>query len=162
MATPNVLDLVPHVGIGPLHLGMTTAEADEALRTLPGAGARKSHRSAHYFFDAALQFGLGESGRIQFIGLAEHPQVLCRYHGHDVFDTPAPELFALIAARESAKHVYQAAEYLFPDQVVTLYEADEQYDRKGKESRPIWGQVGVGNAEYLAAVRAIRGGTAAG
>ena len=162
MVTPNVLDLVPHVGIGPLHLGMTVAEADEALRPLVGAGVRKSHWSVNYFFDAALQFELGESGRIQFIGLAEHPKVLCRYHGHDVFDTPAPELFALVAARESGRHLYRDAEYLFPDQIVTLYEADEQYDRKGNKSRPIWDQVGVGNSEYLAAIRAIRGGMAAG
>jgi hypothetical protein len=162
METPNVLDLVPHVGIGPLHLGMTVAEADEALRALAGAGVRKSHRSTHGFFDGALQFELGKSGRIQFIGVAEHHMVLCRYDGHDVFDTPAPELFALITAHETGKHQYKSVEYLFPDQIVTLYEADEQYDRKGKESRPIWGQIGVGNKEYLAAIRAILGGTAAG
>jgi len=162
MAEPHELDLVPHLGIGPLRLGMTVAEADAAVGALDGAGVRKSRRSLHYFFDAALQFELGGSGRIQFIGVANHPRLLCRYYGHDVFDTPAPELFALIAARETGEHSYRSAEYLFPDQVVTLYEAAEQYDRKGNGSRPVWGQVGVGNAEYVAAIRAIRGGAAPG
>lgn len=158
MANLHQFDLVPHVGLGPLHLGMTVAEADAAIGTLPGAGTRSSRGSLHYFFDAALQFELGKSGRIQFIGLADHPQILCRYRGQDVFDIPAPDLFALIASQEKQTHKYRSAEYVFPDQIVTLYEADEQYDRKGNESRPIWGQVGLGNAEYLAPKR---GATAA-
>ena len=162
MVKPHEFDLVPHVGIGPLHLGMTIAEADAAVGPLAGAGARGSRRSVHLFFDAALQFEVGASGRIQFIGLADHPRVLCRYRGQDVFDTPAPELFALMAAHENSTHQYRSAGYLFPDQVITLYQADEQYDRKRNGSRPVWGQVGVGNGEYMAAVRAIRGGAAAG
>ncbi len=159
MAQPHEFELVPHVGIGPLHLGMTVAEADAAIGAFAGAGARTSHGSVHYLFDAALQFEVNESGRIQFIGLANHPQILCRYRGQDVFDIPAPELFALIAAHEKSKHHYRSAEYLFPDQIITLYEADEQYDQKGNESRPIWGQVGLGNDEYL---KAVGGDAAAG
>jgi hypothetical protein len=140
---------------------MTVADADATVGALAGAGVRKSRGLVHYFFDNALQFEVGESGRIQFIGLAGHPRVQCRYHGHDVFDTPAPELFALIAAHEKDEHRYRSAEYLFPDQIITLYEAAEQYDRNGNGSRPIWGQVGEGTIEYLAAVRAIRGSAAA-
>ncbi len=141
---------------------MTVAEADAVLGGIPGAGARKSRKTVHYSFDASLQFEVGESGRIQFIGLASNPDVISRYNGHDVFDTPAPELFELIAAHESVNHEYDPSEYLFPDQIITLYEADEQYDQVQHESRPIWGQVGVGNDEYLAAIRAIRGESAAG
>ena len=38
---------------------------------------------------------------------------------------------------------------------VTLYEADEQYDHKGGPSRVIWGQIGIGDARYLAAIDEI-------
>ena len=99
MADPHVFDLVPHVGIGPLRLGMTLAEADAAMGSLPGAGRRTSLRSLHYFFDAAMQFELGDSNTIQFIGLANDPGILCRYEGQDVFDIAAPDLFALVASR---------------------------------------------------------------
>jgi hypothetical protein len=152
MQTSHAFDLVPHVGIGPLHLGMTLAQADAALAPLAGAGARTSHGALHYLFDAALQFELGDSGTIQFIGLADHPLILCRYRGRDVFDMAATDLFALIAANETREHAFRNDEYLFPDQVVTLYEADERYDGKGNHSRPVWGQVGVGNADYLKAI----------
>ena len=64
MAKPHEFDLVPHVGIGPLHLGMSLAEADAAVGALAGAGARTSQGSVHYFFDAALQLEVGASGRI--------------------------------------------------------------------------------------------------
>src|SRR4029077_19778662 len=84
MAKPHEFELVPHVGIGPLHLGMTLAKADAAIRAFAGPGAPTSHGPVHYLCDAALQFELGESGRIHFIGLANHPQILCRYRGQDV------------------------------------------------------------------------------
>jgi hypothetical protein len=89
---------------------------------------------------------------VQFIGVADHPRIVCRYHGQDVFDVAASDLFALIAAGEKRKQRYRSEEYLFPEQIITVYQADEQYDRNGKGSRPVWGQVGVGNAEYLQAI----------
>jgi hypothetical protein len=98
MAMPYEIEIVPHRGIGPLRLGMTVAEADAAVGAFGDAGVRRSRGARHWYFDAALEFELGGSGRVQFIGVANHPKLACRYHGHDVFDTPAPELFALIAA----------------------------------------------------------------
>jgi hypothetical protein len=113
------------------------------------------------FFDSALQIEFGDSGRAHFIGVSNHPALLCLYEGRDVFNLAAPELFRLIASKEQAgAHTYSPLEYLFPQQIVTLYEADEQYDRKGNGSRPVFAEVGVGNAEYLAAVNAIGGGAA--
>lgn len=153
MAKAHVFDVLPHIGIGPVHLGMTVKEADASLRKVAGAGAREPIRSLHYYFDAALQFELGDSGRIQFIGLAHSPRILCQYRGHDVFDTAARDLFKLIAEHERRKPRFRSDEFLFEDQIITLYDADEQYDYKGKETRPVWGQIGVGNAEYLKALK---------
>lgn len=115
MNTSHDFDLVPRVGIGPLRLGMTLAEADAAVGGLPGAKARTSLNSVYYFFDAALQFELGRSGRVQFIGLSQHALIACRYHGQDVFDIAAPDLFALIAANDGGEHHYRSGEYSSPN-----------------------------------------------
>jgi len=164
MTTPLRFDIIPHVGIGPVRLGRSPTEVDAALAPLPGAmPAYKKFEHGRCFFRASLQIEFGGSGTVQFIGISENPDLFCAYEGHDVFDLAAPELFALIALRERTRtHHYSPLEYLFPDQVVTVYEADEQYDRKRGGTRPVFAEVGVGNAEYLAAIRAIRGVTAAG
>lgn len=147
---PLLFDLVPHVGIGPVRLGMTLAEVQAVLATLPNVGQRASRGNLHYAFDASLQFELGVRDTIHFIGLASHPRIVCRYLGHDVFDTPAAKLFNLIASREPSAHHYRDTEYVFPEQGITLYEADEQYDKRQAGKRMIWGQVGVGTAEFIA------------
>ncbi|EPJ81519.1 hypothetical protein CFII68_18785 [Pseudomonas sp. CFII68] len=46
---------------------------------------------------------------------------------------------------------------MFPNQILTLWDADEQYDRQGGERREVWGQVGIGTNAYMAAIRAIKG-----
>ena len=67
------------------------------------------------------------------------------------------EHHALIAGRDnSGDWPFDASGFVFPNQIVTLWEADEQYDRLGGEQRPIWALVGLGNQRYLEAVRAVK------
>lgn len=157
MATPLTFDIIPHVGIGPVLLGMTLDEVRMALADLPGAFPEvRKGQTIHCYFDVALQVSFGQSKLVEFIGVYNTALLLCKFEDHDVFDLPGPELFSLIASKErSDQHKYNSSEYLFPDQIVTLYEADEQYDRKRGELRPVFMEVGVGNAEYLAAIEAI-------
>ncbi|MNV81898.1 hypothetical protein D3C71_1755930 [compost metagenome] len=70
------------------------------------------------------------------------------YQGRNVFDTPAKDLFALAADLDaSGSHRFNRNEYMFPNQILTLWHADTQYDPR--ERRVIWGQVGLGDARYL-------------
>src|SRR5215218_7954230 len=133
MSKPLQFEIVPHIGIGPVRLGMSQAEVDAVLAPLPGAlPAISKSKEVRCYFQASLQIDFGESGTAQFIGVSSNADLLCLYDGRDVFDLAAPELFALIASHERTQtHTYSPLEYTFPDQVVTLYEADEQYDRKG-------------------------------
>jgi hypothetical protein len=167
MTSPVQLEITPHVGIGPVRFGMTRAEADAALSSLPGAtpGRPKGGRSATImcYFRASLQIEFDPDGTASFIEVSGDPATLCTYKGRDVFDLPAPELFALFATDDaSGPHAFNASEYLFPELIVALWEADEQYDRKGGESRAVYATVGVGDERYLEAIRKIRGRSAAG
>ncbi len=74
----------------------------------------------------------------------------------DVFSLEASELFSLVTAADgSGPHEFTASEYLFPGQIITLWDADEQYDRRGGETRPVWAQVGIGNPAYVEALSLI-------
>ena len=73
-----------------------------------------------------------------------------------MFSLSAGELFSLIASTDdSGAHEFTDSEYLFPGQIITLWDADEQYDRQGNETRPVWAQVGIGNSAYAEAIAAI-------
>jgi hypothetical protein len=145
---------------------MTRAEVEATLATVPGALPRhqKGPSSAiECYFRSSLQIEFNADGTASFIDVWCHPAMLCTYKGRDVFDLAAPDLFALFAGDDtSGPHAYDAAEYLFPELIVALWDADEQYDRKGNESRPVYATVGIGDERYLAAIRKIRGRWAAG
>ena len=152
-----VLNLVPHSGAGPVLLGSSRGQAREALLAL-GFPLEWSRDSTDYFCESAIQTDCGPDDRVSFIGLSCHERFTVEYQGKNVFALSAPEVFALISASESSdSHTYEDYEYCFPDQIITLWDADEQYDRLGNESQPVWAQVGMGDQAYAAAIAAIRG-----
>ncbi|MCK9740495.1 hypothetical protein [Pseudomonas syringae] len=61
----------------------------------------------------------------------------------------------MAASDDSGSHEFDRYEYFFPNQILTLWDADEQYDRQGEEELEVWGQVGIGNDAYVAAIEAI-------
>ena len=90
-----------------------------------------------------------------FIGVSHHSSQDVFYQNTDVFDITAKTLFDLVASNDdSGSYEFSEYEYIFLNQILTLWDADELYDRKGGEQRVIWAQVGLGNSEYLRAIGA--------
>ena len=142
--------------IGPIKLG---ASRPEIRRTLEEGGYpyKLSRKSLDFFCDAAIQVEYIED-TASFIGVSFHSSYTCTYQGVNVFDTPAEELFFLVASAEGddPTHTFNHYGYVFPKQILSLWEADSQYDYLGGEIRPMWGQVGIGDARYLAATAKYR------
>ena len=150
------LSITPHVGVGPVSLGADRESVRAALRTA-GFNLESSRGSLDYFADASIQVEYGADGTAEFIGVSQHRAYSLTYFGMNVFDTTAEEVFAAIAAREgAATPAFESSGYVFPEQIVTLWEADEQYDRLGGRQRVIWAQVGLGDHRYLQAIRVIK------
>ena len=145
----------PHVGIDPVRLGASRSEARAALSSI-GFPLENARGALDYFCEAAIQVEFDEQQRADFIGFSCHQAFTIFYRGVNVFDTPAQDLFAVIAERDgSGAHSFRAAGYCFPSQIMTLWYADSQYDRLGGEQRVIWAQVGLGSSDYLDATRKI-------
>jgi hypothetical protein len=142
------LEIIPHIGFGPVKLGMSREDVKSALGDEFYSGA---HKNSDYYYSNSLQVGFLE-GKADFIGISYSDKYEVLYRGKNVFDMEAHELFELIAQNENEEHNFNESEYLFPDQIVTLWDADEQYDRLGGEERLIWAQVGIGTTLYLEAV----------
>ena len=157
MKTLRVLEIAPLQGVGPVRLGSSRTDAREALSDL-GFSLESSRGATDFFCDSSIQVECGPDDQVWFIGISSSDRFTAQFQGKDIFALAAPDFFALAAASDSSgPHSYKATEYCFPNQIITLWDADEQYDRQGNETRPVWAQVGVGNSSYAAAVAAIRG-----
>ena len=141
-------EIKPHIGIGNVELNMSRSDVKKIIGEKHFSGSKEE---MDYYFDNSLQIEF-ENDKADFIGISYHPSYNVIYKNINVFDTEAKELFNLIASNENANHEFDANEYLFPEQVVTLWDADEQYDRIGSETRSIWAEIGVGSQNYLEAV----------
>lgn len=138
-------EIIPNVGAGPILLGMSRDEVKNILGKTYHSGSSKN---SEYYFKNSIQVEFLE-GKADFIGLSYSRDYVVTYLGNNVFNTEATELFTIISKQEKEIHKYDSYEYLFPEQVITLWDADEQYDYIGNGVRNIWAQVGVGSLSYL-------------
>jgi len=158
MTTKPVFEIRPLHSLGPVRLGSSRADARHALSRL-GFALENARGKSDFFCNASIQVSCDDAGKVHFVGITGTDQFEAQFKGQDVFSLAAPELFSLVAASdESGAHEYDPHEYCFPNQVVTVWDADAQYDRHGAAARPVWGQVGVGSPAYGATFAAILNG----
>lgn len=127
---------------------------------MSGLGFRldNEYLTLDHFCESAIRAEYADDS-LSFIEFWCHDRTMPRYRGTDVFSVTAEELFTLIAGFESGGlHAYDSSEYLFPEQIISLWAADPQYDGRTRQTRIVWGTVGVGDARYLQAVRALASG----
>jgi len=142
-------EIKPHVGIGSVELEMNRADIKKILGE---ENLSYVNEEIDYYFNNSLQIEF-VNDKADFIGMSYHPDINVMYKNTNVFDTEAKELFNLIARNEEENHKFDEMEYLFPKQIVTLWDADEQYDHMGTtNTRLIWAQIGIGSQNYLEAV----------
>jgi hypothetical protein len=150
-----VFEISPLSAIGPVQLGASRAAAREAMSTI-GFPLEHSYSGVDYFCESCMQLSYGPADEVCFIGVSANPQINFTFKGVDVFALPATDLFSLMSALDdSGPHHFTSYEYCFPNQILTLWDADEQYDRHGGETRKVWAQVGIGSAAYVAAIDAL-------
>lgn len=149
------IEIMPLEGVGPLRLGATREEARAAMARA-GLALNSSRDDSDYYCSSSIQVEHGPDNRVWFIGVSHSRAYRAVYRGMDVFRLSAEDLFALAAeADRSGPHDYSADEYCFPNQILTLWAAETQYDYEGPELIPVWAQVGVGDELYKAAVAAL-------
>ncbi|MEL6398124.1 MAG: hypothetical protein AAFR26_03450 [Cyanobacteria bacterium J06626_4] len=143
-----ILKLQPHIGVGPILLGMRREEV-RTLMSKAGYPLSFERQSLDYFFKSSIQTEYQADETVSFIGIASNQEINLEYLGVDLFSITAYDAFELISNLESRTHTYDDREYLFPDQIITLYDADPQYDHKEIVEQAVWGQIGLGDQRYL-------------
>lgn len=143
--TINPLDRV-----GPVRLGMTRLEVRDALAAYDAAELDQSG-TLDYAFGNSLQIEYDSDGFVQFIGVGWYDECGCDYLLGDthVGDLPSEEMFAAFAKLDGTEGlIYNPGTFMFPRIFATVWEADTQYDYRGDETRPFYGQIGIGSSAY--------------
>ncbi|RXE96100.1 hypothetical protein [Pseudoalteromonas sp. PS5] len=140
----------PHDGIGPIKLGM----AREQVKELFAGFFTLTDEASDFYFDSCFQVEY-ENDLVDFIGVSQNENYKLFFGGYDVFDIEGSTLFAAISANESKNHSLNESEYIFPEQIITLWDMDEQYDYLGNHKRKVWAQVGIGSKSYLKVVNGL-------
>lgn len=141
----NAYDVEPGIGVGPVRLGMTRSEAHSALEQL-GLEVRSVRRWATSRPEAppvlmaegaSFQVYFGEEDRVDEIELGgppnddrEHgarPDLVARWMGLDVFETPAVDIVRLMAdvAQADTEHLEYPATYDYPTAGVSFWRSDK-------------------------------------
>jgi hypothetical protein len=148
----NSFELVPGKGLGPIRFGMNRVDVRKAAKTMGLLLGQHTDTIDYYGSGYELQVGF-TGGTASFIGVSASKKCPWLLDGVDPFDMKASALFSLLARNDGDDSAeYSEDEALFPKRVVTLYEADTQYDVKGNGKRAIWCQVGIGDRRYLKAI----------
>jgi hypothetical protein len=147
--------LTPLSSIGPFSLGAQRAHVRDAAKA-SGAELRSEHGRSDYFGNSiAIQVEYDDRGCAWFIGANSTPGFSLLFSGVDLFNTPAAEVFELFCKSEGGPAPpFGDGGYTFCDQIVTLWQADEQHDHHrsdGVHTRPVWAQIGIGSPDYLSA-----------
>jgi hypothetical protein len=153
-----VLVITPRNSIGPFKLGSSRDEI-RAAAIQAGILFEEGRENMDYLAQNAIQVEYA-AGVAHFIGVSTSTDYRAMYRGVNISDIGAKDLFQIAAdADGSGPHVFNKFEYCFPNQILTLWEVDEQYDRIrrrfGGELRPMWAQVGIGTSGYVEAIRRI-------
>lgn len=81
-----------------------------------------------------------------------------KLYGRNAFATLANDLFSLAAAHDhSGHHAFDRSEYMFPNQILAFWHADEQYNLSRQPAYSVWGAIGGGNAAYATAIAELQG-----
>lgn len=118
----QVFEVTPHVGIGPLRLGVTPAEVRAAA---PGHAISKIGRGREEMIDTlGLTVDYSAGDVVSFIQAFPARGVRVSFAGRDVFVTPADDMAAAAvrqAAADPADFPPGRYEYLFPDPRLALW-----------------------------------------
>jgi len=133
----NVYEVNPHIGVGPIKLGMKKAAARQSMGQ-PVTSFKKGPFAKHEtdaFHENAFQiFYGGDEPVVDYIELSRDAQVVALFNTMDVFATPADELVAALARlspydedhSEGYSYIFPALDLSLWRPVLPEYEGDEE------------------------------------
>jgi len=151
----KIIELLPKKGIEHIHFGMTRDEVRSIMQDKYKAGkAEKRNEETETYFESSLQFSFEPDETLSFIEVASFPPIAVRILGINTWEIDGKELLALLKEKDQVNEKISEGGHnpIFQENIIALYELDEQYDVIGKFQGEKWATIGIGDERYYEAV----------
>jgi hypothetical protein len=149
IGAPVEWKITPHLGVGPILLGAARKDLREQMDRL-GFGLNRADPSYDHFSESCAAVEFDDEDHVKHIGLFHDARIIPTYFGKDVFGMSARKSFALMAEHDgTGPHEFVRTGYLFPGQILSVFDASSQYNYRCGGRDAVWMQIGLGNADYL-------------
>jgi hypothetical protein len=109
---------------------LTVLHARALMESL-GFAISHSRDGMNYYDDNSIQLDFFDDNVLHFIGFAHSSNFSVSYCDNDPFNCDARALFQRIVANEPTEIPFNEYDPFFPSQIISLWDAQEQYDYKG-------------------------------
>jgi len=151
----QIIELIPKIGIEHINFGITRAEVRSIMMNKYDAGSpEKRNDETECYFENSLQFSYEQDDTLSFIEISSYPPIGARILGINTWEIDGKELLKLLKEKDTINEEISEGGYnpIFKENIITLYELDEQYDVIGEFKGEKWGAIGIGDKRYYKSV----------
>lgn len=151
----KIIELIPKKGIEHIDFGMTRDEVRSIMVDKYNAGSPvKRQEKTECFFENSLQFSFEEDNTLSFIEVSSYPPIGVRILGINTWEVDGKELLDFLNGRDKMNEKISegGSNPIFQENIITLYELDEQYDVIGEFKGEKWAAIGIGDLRYYKSI----------
>lgn len=151
----RIIELIPKVGIEHIKFGMTRADVRSIMIAKYDAGyPEERNDETECYFENSLQFSYENDDTLSFIEISSYPPIGVKILGINTWEIDGKELLELLKEKDTMNEKISEGGYnpIFQDNIITLYELDEQYDVVGGFKGEKWAAIGIGDSRYYKSV----------
>jgi hypothetical protein len=153
--TMKIIELIPKKGISHINFGMTRNEVQTVMIEKYNSGApEKRDEETDCYFENSLRFSFESDDTLSFIEICSYPPIGVKILGINTWEIDGKELLKILNEKDTINEKISegGSNPIFEDNVIALFELDEQYDVIGDFKGEKWAAIGIGDARYYESI----------
>ena len=147
----KIIELIPHKGIKHINFGISRDEVQSIMTEKYNSEAPiKRNDETECYFENSLQFSYESDNTLSFIEVASNPSIGVRIFDINTWEIDGNELLHLLNQKDTINEAISEGGHnpIFKENIITLYDLDEQYYECGIVTGEKWGSIGIGDKRY--------------
>lgn len=151
----KIIELIPKKGIEHIHFGMSRDEVRSIMIDKYNTGSPvKRDENIECFFENSLQFSYESDNTLSFIEISSYPPIGVKIVGINTWEVDGKELFNFLNEKDRMnKKISESGKNpIFEENIITLYNLNEQHDVIGGFKGEKWAAIGIGDSRYYKSI----------
>jgi len=151
----KIIELIPKKGIEHIHFGMSRDEVRSIMMDKYNAGAHEERsEETDCYFEYSLQFSYEIDNTLSFIEISSYPPIAVKILGINTWEIEGKELLEFLKEKDTMNEKISEGGHnpIFQENIIALYELDEQYDVIGEHKGEKWATIAIGDSRYYESV----------